>query len=223
MRWKGILAVVVILLLVGVLFTTNFGKTYGDFLRKNIGKFSLPFPFFQNTGEQFSIFLTSNKNPYYGMSFDVPNGTFISKSICVTNVKVNDLYIDKSDSQCDISLYNARGNFAITRAGSIVLSSDASSVSVSGTTLYGNLHVEVELVPIEFLLTGVTKDQIALSGVDGDFKRFGTDGTIAQSNLLKNETIVIYNFAGILQLKGSEMDLQGFGTAVESSTFKIPK
>ncbi len=227
MKWKAVLSLLVVLMLVGVLLTTNFGKGYVDFLRKNVGQFVLPFnlplDFFPPSGDQFSILLSSNKSPYYGLGFQTANSTFLSKAICVTDVKVNDIYISKADSKCDISLYNARGNFQLTRAGSLVISADATSISVDETYLSGNLKIEVEVIPLEFLLIGVSQERLSLSAVDGEFKRFAADGTVAQANTLKNETITIYNFVGILQLKGSEIDLQGVVSAVESSTFKIPK
>ena len=230
MRWKVILTVMLILALVGVLFTTNFGKNYTDFLSRSIGKLTLPssfnlpnFPSSAQSGEQFQIRLISNKNPYTGISFETENGKIISNGFCLTNVKINEIYVNTANAECEISLFNSLGTFKFTEEGSLKISANAATVSVGDTVLSGDLSVEAELIPFDLVLSDFRKDKLVLVDVDGEFQRIDGDGNIAQTNLLQGETITIYNFGGILILESSEADLQGFVSAVEGSTFKIPK
>lgn len=223
MHWKIVLSLLLILVLVGALFATNFGQNYIDFLRRSVGNFVMPLDFFHPSGDQFSFSLSSNKAPYHGLNLAVVNGTFISNSICATNVKVNDVYVNVAGSNCSISMQDARGNFEITAAGNLIVSADTNYLAVDDSSFSGKLHVDVEVIPMSYVIVGINQDKVSLTGMNGEFERFGQNGDIAQSNNLKNESITIYNFMGILQLKDSSMKLQGFASGVEASDFKIPK
>ena len=227
MHWKVILSLFLVLLLVGVVFTTGFGRGYADFLGNTVGRFVETFDLFEfsfSSDKAFSIFLSSDRQPYYGTKFSGSNSSLISNAICVSDIRVNDLNLRKANSQCDISLYDAKGTFELTRAGSLVVSVQAASVFVDGTEISpGNIRVEAELIPTDLILTEITNNRISLAGVDGDLIVFAADGNPAQTNPLTNETLTISNFVGSLYAKGSEVNLQGFVSAVESSIFKIPK
>ena len=120
-------------------------------------------------------------------------------------------------------LYDVKGTFEITSAGSIVVSADATGATIDSSSLSGPMHVQVELVPLDFTLLGVSQDRISLPGVDGELQRLDDSGTVVQQNTLKGDSVTVSYFDGVLRMKDGKMMLQGLASGVEGNTFKIPK
>ena len=223
MRWKVVLSLLLILVLAGILLATDFGKNYADFLRTGLGNLVGSFSFLPPPAGSFEILLEGNTRPFYGQVFTAANSTLTAEAVCATNIRINELTLDKADRKCEISAAEAKGKFEITTGGSIILSFDTNSLSLDQSLYSGKMHVDAELVPLNFLVTGITNDKISLQGVDGELKKFSPDGSIGQTNTLKNETVTISHFAGLIQWKDSKIILQGIVSSVEGSTFKITK
>jgi hypothetical protein len=200
MKWKLLLAVLIILGIAGLLFFWETGTGYLDFLKTKVGEFTaVVFKWVAPSGKQFSIVLTTDKEIFYGQKYKVSNSTFESLGT-VKEVRINNAV---STSQASIKIEGMKGSFEITRQNTVKISADAASVVLS-TVQFSNANVYVEILPSSFLLSQFNQDKLVFSSVSGQVR---TEEGWAKE--LANADIEIYNFKGSLKLEGNQTVLEG--------------
>lgn len=210
MRWKGLLTVFVVVLLLTTIVLTDVGRKYAGYFTNLVGSFAntiLKTP--EYTGKTFAVTLTTNKENFFGQTYKVQNSTFIGSG--------NYLYIKvdggtetvKDTTAVDVWVGSMDGNFEYTTEGTVRLAVSTNRIIINNVerTREKPYNLETEIQPNEFVLTPVSLDKISFSAIDGSL-RLGTK-TIVSIELNK-ANVDIYNFIGYLQLVDDTVTINGF-------------
>jgi hypothetical protein len=201
MRWKLLLAVLVILGIAGLLFFWETGTGYLNFLKNKVGEFtSIIFKWVAPGGKQFSITLTADKEIFYGQKYKISNSTF-EGSGAVKELKINSAV--STVTQASIKIEAMKDSFEITRQNSVKISADAASIVINAVQFL-NTNVYVEMLPSSFLLSQFNQDKLMLYSVNGQVKT--EEGWVKE---LSNADIEIQNFKGSLKSDGDQAVLEG--------------
>ncbi len=200
MKWKLLLAVLVILGIVTLLFITDTGVSSLNFLKRKVGDFVAVVFKWAPGGKQFYIRLTTNRDTLYGQTYKISNATF-EGSGTAKEVKIN-----KATSllnKVDVKIEGLKGSLEITDQDTVKVSGDAASVVLNNLPIL-NLNIYVEMVPSGFTLSQFSQEKITLPSVTGEIKtEDGWTRPLGVSNL------EIYNFKGIVKLEGNQVVLIG--------------
>lgn len=217
LKWKAILAVVVILGIVGLLYATDMGKGYLDFIRSTVGNFiSILAKTPQTSG--FQVDVEANKKPFYGVSYRVANSSFEGSGV-FQSMTISDLDMTlNSDKKVDVAAADFNGQFDYTSDGVVRLTGTASKVVV-GDRSYSSAKptkVSLELVPFSFLISNLNVAKMAFNGVLGSVK---SSAGQAQLELSKLE---ISNFIGNMSLSEDEkVKLGGTASSIVGDRFSF--
>jgi len=219
MHWKALLTAVIVVVVAGLLMTTEIGKNYTEVLRTKAGDVvSLITKLWQPTGEGFIFVLTTDMESFQGQKYSITNSS-VSASGIYNYIKVGNQVINlKEGKKAVLFVDNLRGTFEITSGGSVVVTGDTNYIEIGEMTISGQTRIEAEIVPDGFSLTDFAQDKIILSSVTGDIKRF-YNGNTGQESLDGNK-IEINGFAGDLVLS-SEGDVKLSGSTVSIVTNKF--
>lgn len=223
-RWKALLAVVVIVAIVGLLYTSDTGKDYVDLLTNTLGNFVANFPLVgMQPGSEFFMELTTMKESFFGQSYKVENATLRVSGICQGTMVIGDIVMSREEKDCFIQIENLQGQFEYSAGGVVRADGKANFVTVDGYSYVPaerELSVKVEVIPVEeLLLTGLSQRNIALDSVTGGIERRDEEGNIKSTEELKNEKMTIINFVGQLELEEESIILSGLTGAVRGQTF----
>ena len=172
MKWKMWLAIIVIFGILGLLFMTDAGQKYADFLKKSVGNFVSTIMRRQPSGQMFRIELTANKDVLYGQSYEMANSTF-SGSGFYQMIKIGDSDVTvKSGNQIDVFIDNFNGLFVYTSDGSVKLTGESNQMEI-GDLIYSSQKpnkIDLEIIPFNFTLSNVIQDKISLKSAYGEIK-----------------------------------------------------
>lgn len=228
MHWKALLAIILILSIAGLLLFTDIGKNFVNSIRGNIagfirgniaGFFSKIFE--GQPGEPFTIFLTANRESFYGQSYSMSNSTLICSG-AYNYIRIDGRPVaHKIDKTVDLKVLEFNGNFEVTSTGSIKISGSSSVIEISDWIISGKpMDVELEITPSNFLLLGVSQEKITLVGVTGEIRRIH-EGKFDQVSL-SSDDLEIKNFMGNLGLSETGMiSLNGATTSVKGKKFSF--
>ena len=223
MRWKALLAVLLILAIAGLLFFTKGGQSYVDFFKvriSQVGYFVSGF-FRTSSGKQFSIILTASREQFAGLKFQVENSS-LSISGNYISMRIGDQTVDlRNNKTVDLSMAYFSGNVEFTAEGNAKISAESSSFEMNDMRYSSEKPVKIEMViePTKFLLTNLIVDRITFSSIKGDIQRVIEDKIDSVS--LKNEKIEISNFAGLIKSSDGKLTLQGGASAVKGESFSF--
>lgn len=220
MRWKALLAAIIILGIVGFLLITETGQKYLQFLREGVGNFvSIILKRAQPSGKVFEILLKTNKEAFYGQSYNLDKSDF-SISGFYSSIKIGDLEITKkAEKGVSVSIKGVDGLFEYTSEGSIKFSGDSTYIEIDDD-IYSSAKpfgLELEIVPLEVSLTNLVQGKITLSSVTGEIKRFYDEKVDSVS--LVNSNLEINNFEGELKLIEGEISLEGMAGSAMGDKF----
>ncbi|MEM5802172.1 MAG: hypothetical protein QXQ18_02165 [Candidatus Aenigmatarchaeota archaeon] len=222
MTWKSLLIIFLILAIGGLLFFTRQGKQYADFLITTVGRFlatyGINFPSLGFSGQSFPIQVSIDKESFRKVSFDALNSSIRAVGLCVSDIKIENLFIDKMSKNCDVVVKNGNGKIDFTVGGSLLISVNSPEIILNGENYYAsnsNLDVKVEILPEALSLVGIKNNELSLNVLFGEAKKLREDGSIDVLKNLYNETVTISNFVGSLELSDYKYILRGFSTQIK--------
>jgi len=220
MRWKALLAAVIILGIVSFLLISETGQKYFQFLREGVGNFvSIILRRTQPSGEVFRTLLEVNKEAFYGQTYNLDDSDF-SISGFYSSIKIGNLEITKkTEKGVSISIKQVDGLFEYTKEGSVRFTGDSSYIEIDDD-IYSSANpfrIELEIVPLELSLTNLVQGKIILSSVTGEIKRFYDEKVDSVS--LINSKLEIDNFKGELRLSEGKINLEGMTSSVVGDKF----
>jgi hypothetical protein len=220
MRWKALLAVLLVLTIVGLLFFTKSGQDYVDFFRVRVGQFVSGI-FRWESGEKFTMVLTTSKEQFAGIKFKVENSSLgILGNYFL--IKIGDQTVDLKDKKTvDFSTGLFSGNVEFTAGSNLKISGESNSFEIEGMKYSSEKPVKIEMLiePTKFLLTNLFLDKISFSSLKGEVQRVA-DGKTDSVNL-GGEKVEISNFEGFMGFSEEKMTLSGFASAVKGESFSF--
>jgi hypothetical protein len=223
MRWKALLAVLLILAIAGLLLVTKSGQNYLDFFKNGIGRvgsFVTGFIRF-GTGKEFQINLTASKEQFAGLKFKVENSS-LTVSGNYLSIKIGDQIVGlKNKKTVDLSMAYFNGNVEFTAEGNAKISAESNSFEIEDMNYFSEKPVKIEMIvePTKLVLTNLFMDRITFSSLTGELQRVVDDKTDSIS--LKNDKLEISNFAGMILSSDGKLTLQGFASAVKGEGFSF--
>ncbi|MEM5834440.1 MAG: hypothetical protein QXQ69_01160 [Candidatus Aenigmatarchaeota archaeon] len=226
MRFKPVLAAIIIIAIIGLLFFTDSGKKLVEFLSGKIGE-TASFILGRNT-KTFKMILElslENKKNFYGKSFLAENSNFTAKS--VYNFISVDGGIEKisGSKRVEIELKGLKGRLEVSNVGTLRISGEANYIRIgeyerSRDKAY---QVEIEALPFDCSPTCTfkaenLKSDLSFSVINGEVKKLRNDGSVDQIKYLKEESLIIQGFIGSFELNNS-LILSGEATQVRGSDF----
>ncbi|HKZ45512.1 MAG TPA: hypothetical protein VJ343_02295 [archaeon] len=218
MKWKVILAVIVILGIAGLLLATDVGQNYADFLRKSVGNFISVIIRRQSSGPMFGIELTANKDSLYGQTYNMANSTFEGSGF-YQKIKVGDSDVTiKSGDDVDVLIGNFNGVFEYTVDGMVKIAGSSNHIEINDLA-YSSAKAnkfQLEMVPFTFTLSNVVQDKITLKMAYGEVK---TDRGQAP---LEGSKLDVNFFVGDLRLDSDgNVNLLGITNSVIGDKFSF--
>lgn len=230
-KWKLVLAAVVIIAILGLIFTTPASQKITDitgFDLNNLNDFVNPGKILSGltillnplpSGNYFTFILTSDRTIMYGKSFDVENASIILAGNFVTDVFVGETVYDVSSNQGSVSIENFKGTVDFTSFGTIIVSGKATGVSVNnGITVRPSsrdFSIKVEINPSEYFVAPIVQNSLKFTSVSGKLERTDQKSGLQE---LKNEDIEIIPFIGNVKLSG-EIQISGVAKSIKGKTF----
>jgi hypothetical protein len=215
MRIKAILAVLLVSGILALLFFTEQGRSYINFLRTNFpswvsGFFKL-FQLAPPSEDYFFFELSLDREFLKGHSFDSFNATFRIDE-CEGKFLVNDISLSLP-TDCSIFSEEALGRVEVNDL--IKGNFETNKITINDLSLNGELRISFELKPLKFILIGIGKDKLELNEIEGEIRKLDENGNVKQSASLEGETIDIENFFGSIWLHNNEVTIRGFSTKIE--------
>jgi len=219
MRAKVVLATFLILGIIVMLFFTQQGRTFLNFLNKNLpptfsSLFTL-FNFQRPSGNYFLFSLQLNRSSFSG-SFEVANSTFLTKegiTILLNNIP---LTIPENSS---LRIEDCQGKFDINEK---VKASLSAKKVIMNEIIFGpsDLKVEFEASLQKALITGARKDLISFSSINGKLEQLAEDGSVKHSVALEKDELKINNFFGSIKFEKNSVYLYGYATKIQGKNFE---
>lgn len=205
---KAGVAVIIIVAVVGLLFGTEIGRKFLGILEIGTGKIIsglaslLKLP--KKSENYLSMVLSADKESFFRQTFKLANSISNFKGVC-TRLKINDVIADVPI--CEINFEGGNGTISYLN-GSIEGSLNVYKLTI-GDVVFKQLKLDLSLIPTEFSIDGISKNEISVFVKNGQIELFNPDGTSKCIISLKNKDIKISDFTGNLKLKGDLIYLQG--------------
>jgi hypothetical protein len=219
MKWKAVLAVVVILAIAGFFVFTEFGNQFTS----QLGLGSLTAFFVkQRPANVFAFNLTTRREAFFGQQYKVVNISLDATGI-YQYIHVGNIYLEsKEGKRITIAVRNFVGNFEITSGGSITLKGTATFAEIGELAVSPekSLNVEVEIIPSTFVLASLQQNSINFASIVGTLQR-GTANNL-DSIFLANGKLTINYFAGTLsQQEDGTTTLLGSASSIKGDNFSF--
>lgn len=223
MNYKTLLAVFIIIAIGVMLLRTDSGREYlstvgnvfsGLFAGGGLGGGGSTGPF--------GMIMNVDRTAFLGQSFSLQNSSVSISGLADSPLRIGGVQLRKSDLEAVVEMDNAKGVFEYTVAGTVKFEGTAERVVVDGNTyspFEKELKVDFEMVPLEFLLTGLNERRIIISSATGSIARLNPDGSIKSTEELAAEHLEIFHFTGYLEFqKGNNAKLDGIASAVRGTS-----
>jgi hypothetical protein len=213
MRWKALLALILIIGIIGLVTYGGIGKNLFHGLK--VGGFTKT----KAPTQTFTIALSSKKDTFYGQSYKITNSTFIGSGVCQP-IKLNELTMQKQ-TNCEIVIGDLSGQFIYTSIGSIKLIAETTNIIIDGSTYSSPqpIKIDIELAPSSFSLGGISEDKISFVSITGEVKKLGNDTSVKSISYLNADTLDITKFVGQISLKDEIVTLIGITNSVKGNDF----
>jgi len=172
------------------------------------------------SGEQFPIVLSVAKDSFYGQAYIVDNTSLNMEGICSAQIKVGDTMLRTESKQCAIVAEQMKGTFEYSIAGIVSFDGDVGNMVVDGHTYTSSgsrLKTSFEVLPINFILAGVSERKITIPAATGSIGRLNPDGSIKSTEELASEELEISGFVGFIRLEESNINMQGMAVSVQGT------
>ncbi|MEM7821503.1 MAG: hypothetical protein QXX38_01680 [Candidatus Aenigmatarchaeota archaeon] len=218
MKWKAILAVLLLLGIFGLFFAK--GKTYIDLLSRRVGEF-VDIILRKPPSGLFSFSLTTEKETFYGQKYKLHNFTFSFRGL-YNSLKVDGRKIGlKEEKEIEINLKGSEGSFELMNDGNIRIECYSEYIEIDNVIFSEvNSKIEMEAPISNFLITGIEKDEIILQPVKGSIKIFRNNLEPSTINV-EGERVEIKNFYGKLNLNNEECTLLGDASSIKGKNFSF--
>jgi hypothetical protein len=221
MKWKPLVAVILILGIFGFFIASNFGQPLIDSLRKGLGDFT---GFFIKPSQKtlFSFSLETNKFSLYGLTpTRISNSTFSANGV-YQFLKFGDQLISmKNKNEITIYVKNLRGTFSITTDGIVKIYGDSNYMEVDDMIFSSNANkkIEIEIMPNDFVLSNFVTDEFVMPSISGTAYRFAGDKTDTIS--FQNSKITIDEFVGNLEWRNGNSVISGLASLLKGDKFSF--
>jgi len=219
MKWKLLVGVATVLVILGLLFFTEQGRKYaitlGSLTRSltsNVGNFIGSFV--KVSGKEFSLELNLNKEAIHGQSFSFSNAGFEVWG------KILSLKIDgktwETSEKIKIELIGS-GEISVGNDGKLKLKADANLLKFDSWKT-SDVKVELEIMPENFLMNNAKADLINMTSASGNATK-----KIEEIELkvdFERANLKVENFFGTIEVK-EKLRLVGTATSLEINGKKI--
>ncbi len=237
MDWKSKLAVFTIIGIGVLLLQTDSGRDYFNssmnLLRVKAGnavattvsglfKQSMP------EGQPYKIELESNREAFAGQSYPIGNSSFEVNGKCVTSIRIDNIYLEKELTDCNIKSDSLKGDFGYTESGTVTFDGTAEKIQVdeqlyktrsSETVMDNSLDVKFEVIPENMILKSLELPKIELESVNGIIKRYNENDELKGDEHLDSDMLEIRGFEGYLKVENSNIiKLNGDAVSVEGGS-----
>lgn len=223
-NWKALLAVFIAVGIVGLLFATDIGNKYAQFLGSKVGSFlsAILNMNLAGNGESFRILLAADKDAFYGQSYGVTNSSLRVAGICQSSITVGNTVMQIGGQRCTVEAQKAQGKFEYTASGSIKFAGTAEGLVVNDYPFLStgkSMDVSFEVIPQDgFSLSSFTQSSMQLSSVTGSVNSWKGDTQLSIDNL-SNSAITVSNFNGNMNSDGTSVVLVGLASSVKGKDF----
>jgi hypothetical protein len=222
-NWKALLAVFIAVGILGLLFATDIGNKYAQFLGAKVGSFLSAILNIDlgGGGESFRVLLTADKNAFYGQSYEVSNSSLRASGVCQSSVTVGSTVMQIGGQRCSIEAQKAQGRFEYTASGSVRFAGTSEGLVVNDYPFLStgkSFAVSFEVIPTDgFSLSDLSQSKIQLSSVTGSIESWKGETRLSIDNLVSSLTIS--NFIGDISLDGNTITLIGLASSVSGKDF----
>lgn len=221
-KWKAILAVVLVLAILGFVFFTGFLNQYFPQLGQlNLGSLT-GFIVNQKPATSFPFSLTAANTAFFGQQYKVVNGSLDTTGV-YQYINAGNLNLEsKQGKRITIALRNFNGDFQISAGGSIILKGTATYAEFGDIAASPDktIAVQMEIIPTTYSLTSLQLNTVTFSGITGTLQRGSSDNpdTI---NLSNNVMTISYFVGGLSQQEDGTTVLQGIASSIKGDNFSF--
>lgn len=219
MKWKVVLAAVLILAIVGFFFFSGIGSQYTS--QFGIGSLT-GFLINQRPATAFQFSLSAPRESFFGQDYKLTNASLDADGL-YQYINAGNLNLEsKAGKNITIALRNFNGDFQISAGGGIVLKGTATYAEFGDISASPDktLNIQMELLPTTYTLTSLQANAINFAGITGTLQR-GTPDNPDQVNL-SNSKLTINYFAGSLtQQNDGTTVLLGSASSIKGDNFSF--
>lgn len=232
MRWKGLLAAMLIILISALLLVTPIGQKYTenirDFFANKVGSaistLSSAVLKTKPSGT-FTVYLSASRESFYGQSYKISNSTF-SVTGTGQSIRIGEQTLtSKANSETSINIKVTSGVLEMLGNGNVKVSGNSDYFEIDDYIFSSGkpVKIEIEINPSTFSLTPLSADKIVFGSVTGEIKRFkGEMGELVDTGSLRNSQLEIRSFSGYIKLdEQGSMILHGLTNNVKGDTFNF--
>jgi len=230
MKWKAVLAVLLVLGIFGLFLTTDYGRgmfgnfftgifsgNFGDLTGSLTGIFQ-PKP----TGSGFEVVVTTTKDAFSGQKYKVSGATVATDGI-YNFLKVGDqVYESKSGKRLAITVKGFSGDVEFTAAGSMTITGTG-NYFVLGDLISSSdkqMSVQIEIVPNTVEVDNFGQRSLHFASISGRLDRYV--GEKYDSVTLSNSRLDIGYFNGTLSFSDDgTVKLSGIAFSAKGDTFSF--
>ena len=219
MKYKLVLAVVLVLAIVGLIFVTDLGQPIGNFLSGNLGGLTSLFTG-GNKGPGFGINLKVNSESLYGQTFKISNSTIKLTGI-PTVAKLNDQTLSFKEFQVvDMTIGNFKGNVVFNKDGSFGIVGETNYVEMDNFVFSSDKpkNIQLNVGSNSLSIDSFNSDKIALASASGSVDRVMNEKVDSASFDGKLE---VNYFVGSMKLTDNSAEFLGTASSVKGDKFSF--
>lgn len=226
MKFKLLLAVVVVILIVGVVFFTDTGRQYAEIIKNKIVETG-GFIFNSGPKKSFNIALqvdSSNRRYFYGQKYDAASSSLKASSI-YNSIKIDGGEEKTGDNRFDMEIRGFKGSFELTNIDTVKIVGEANYIKIGDYERSREQPYQIEIEAIvfgcspacSFTAESVTSN-LVFPSLTGDVTKLKSDGSVDQIKYLVDEKLEVEGFMGNFEFKDS-IKLIGNATQVRGADF----
>jgi hypothetical protein len=221
MNFKVLLAVFIIIGIAVMLLRTDSGRNYlssvGNFVS---GLFAGAGGDAGGSSGPFGMVMIVDRSAFLSQSFRLQNSSLSVLGLIDSAVDIGGVELRKENIEIEMDLDNVKGTLDYTVAGTLRFEGTVDRAIIDGSSYTlsdRELKVSFEIVPINFVVTGLSERKISLSSATGSIARLNTDGSIKSTEELSAERVDIHRFEGFLELDDTDTKLSGRASSVKGT------
>jgi len=221
MRWKSVLAVLLLLAILGVFFISDLGRPFLGSWGEGLGGLT-GFVFKSKpSGEGFELVITTQPETFYLQKYKV-SGTTVYVDGIYSFLRVGDqVFESKSGKSIVLNVKSFDGDIEFTTGGSIILAGSSPYVEL-GDLISSNergTKVEIEIIPSTAIISDFGQSSLRFASISGRLDRYV--GEAYDSITLTGGKLNIDNFFGVLKFEDSKATLTGTATSAKGDNFSF--
>ena len=224
MKWKPVLAVLLLLAVLGVFFISDLGRPFLGSWGEGLGGLTGGLTGLMQqkpSGEGFEVVVTTPKETLSLQKYKVSDTTVYVDGI-YSFIRVGDQFFEsKSGKSIVLNVKDFDGDVEFTSGGSIKLVGSSSYVELGDIIAASDkaAKVELEIIPATAILSNFGQNSIKFASITGRPDRYVGDAY--DSITLTGGKLEVGNFLGVLKIDGSEATLTGTATSAKGDNFSF--